>query len=75
MESEGGFHLCFNEILCLLWDEVVTILSKVTSFLCKFLGQGPALAVEWGEEAEHPLSYSQGLPLQVNELYSLQPRT
>lgn len=31
VESEGGFHLCLTEIPCLLWDEVVTILSSFES--------------------------------------------
>ena len=72
-ESEGSSHLSFTKIPWLLWNEVVTLLSSSEStvilFLCKFLGWGPVLAVERGEEAQHPLSQRQGLPVQENELH------
>lgn len=60
VESEGGSHLSFTQIPCLSGMRLLLILSffesTVTSCLCKFLGLDPVLAVEWGEEAEHPLS-------------------
>ena len=50
---------------------LISCLPLVTSALCRFPGPGPALALEWREKADRPLSQRQGLPVQVNEMHLL----